>query len=392
MLGLGLTRFLPPVLRGPVRVMLERIQRLMAAVRLAIGFGGRSKVNPRPFCGARVAILGFMDAKTGLGRGARLMLAAMAARDIEVHGFDAAPLLVRTRATEARTTIRALIEYAPTDIVFHINPPLFEEALLRLPARLCEAAVIIGYWAWELNRLPQFWVKRTQFCDEIWTPSQFVADAIIASAPNFQGAVRVSPHAIERDPFPRTTPEQRAHARKNLNLASDAFVVGTSFSMASNFARKNPIATIDAFARAFPDLDDSEVCCLIRMLDGGDYPKGEAALRARAATDPRVRILTREDAGIVPFYQALDVYVTLHRGEGYGLNIAEASQAGLRVIATAWSISPDLLAMNGVRAVGSCSVPVTDPQDVYTGIAGASWIQPDIDEAAALLREERASS
>lgn len=392
MLGHGLTRFLPPAVRGPVRAISERVRRAIAAILLATAYHRHRKERPRAFSGSRVAVLGFLCSPTGLGRGARLMLADMAARHVDVRGFDAAPLLDRTRAGEARAMIRSLADFAPSDIILHLNPPIFEETLVRLPSQLCKATAIIGYWAWELNRLPPFWVARTPFCDEIWTPSQFVADAISASAPNFLGSVRVSPHAIERDPFPRTTREQRAEARKSLDLASDAFVVGTSFSMASNFARKNPIATIDAFTRAFPDLNDSGVHCLIRMLDGGDYPKGEAALRARAAADPRVRILTREDAGIVAFFQALDVYVTLHRGEGYGLNIAEASQASLRVIATGWSISPDLLAMNGVRAVGSRSVPVTDPQDVYTGIAGASWVEPDIDEAAALLREERASS
>jgi len=385
MLGLGLTRYLPPALRGPVRWTAERMQRLAHAGLLTIATQRRPA--PRTFSGRRIAVLGFIEAPTGLGRGARLMLAEFAATGAEARGFDAAPLLERARRREARAMIDALAAYAPTDIVMHLNPPMFENAYLRLPTHVHQASAIVGYWAWELNRLPTFWVNRTSLCDEIWAPSPFVADAVRASAPSFKGAVRVWAHPVARDPFPKTTPEQRAAARAKLDLPAESFVAGVSFSMASNYARKNPLAAVRAFEQAFPR-DDANARLLIRMLDPDDYPNGAVDLHACAKADPRVRILTRSDASIGEFYQALDVLVSLHRSEGYGLNIAEATQAGLDVVATGWSISPELLTPN-VRAVGAALVPISDPQGVYNGIEGATWAEPNIDVAAAALRALR---
>lgn len=381
MFGLGISRFLPPALHGPVRVLSETGQRLTNGARIA--FATQRRRAPKRYAGTRVAVLGFTEAPTGLGRGARLMLAEFAATGVEARGFDAAPLLLFARRAEARATLDALAAYAPSDIVMHLNPPVFENAYLRLPGALTRSATIIGYWAWELNRLPALWAKRAPICDEIWAPSPFVADAVRASAPHFEGAVRVYPHAVARDPFPRNTPEGRAAARAKLGVPSDAFVAGLSFSMSSNFARKNPLAAVAAFTQAFPDAPDARL--LVRLLDPDDYPRGHAELQAHAARDQRIRIIERADAGIAEFYQALDVLISLHRSEGYGLNIAEATQAGLDVVATAWSISPELLAPPNVRAIGSTLVKVDDPQGVYSAIEGAQWAEANIDEAAAAL-------
>jgi hypothetical protein len=75
----------------------------------------------------------------------------------------------------------------------------------------------------------------------------------------------------------------------------------------------------------------------------------------------------------------------LHRSEGYGLNIVEATQAGIDVIATAWSIGPELLEPANVYPVGSDLVDVVDPQGVYTGIRETVWAEANVTEAAAAL-------
>jgi glycosyltransferase involved in cell wall biosynthesis len=85
---------------------------------------------------------------------------------------------------------------------------------------------------------------------------------------------------------------------------------------------------------------------------------------------------------LADFYAALDVYLALFRSEGYGLNLMEAAQTGLPVLATRWGLAPELLALSEMTTVGYNLIPVVDPEGKYDGIAGAEWAEPDIEDAA----------
>ena len=87
------------------------------------------------------------------------------------------------------------------------------------------------------------------------------------------------------------------------------------------------------------------------------------------------------------FFQIIDVYVSLHRSEGYGLTVAEAADVGIPALATGWWLPPDIAARPGVISVASHCVPVVDPQGVYTQKgSGAYWAEADIIDAAEKLR------
>ncbi len=80
---------------------------------------------------------------------------------------------------------------------------------------------------------------------------------------------------------------------------------------------------------------------------------------------------------ILDFYHMLDCYLSLHRSEGYGLNLAEAASLGIPVIATGWGLADDIAAMPGVATVPWRLVPVEDLQGTYEGLA-ASWAEPTL--------------
>jgi glycosyltransferase involved in cell wall biosynthesis len=84
-------------------------------------------------------------------------------------------------------------------------------------------------------------------------------------------------------------------------------------------------------------------------------------------------------------YAAGDVYISLHRSEGYGLNIAEALRSGMPTIATGWSLAPELAADAMLRVVPSTLVPVRDPAGPYAAYRSLRWAEPDIGVAAAHL-------
>jgi glycosyltransferase involved in cell wall biosynthesis len=92
---------------------------------------------------------------------------------------------------------------------------------------------------------------------------------------------------------------------------------------------------------------------------------------------------------LMALYAACDIYLSLHRSEGFGLNLAEAMLAERAVVATGWSGNLDFMDADASALIPARLVPVRDPQRVYT-VAGAKWAEPAHDAAVEALRRLRA--
>ncbi len=82
---------------------------------------------------------------------------------------------------------------------------------------------------------------------------------------------------------------------------------------------------------------------------------------------------------------SLDVYASLHRGEGYGLLLLEAMALGIPVVAT--GATGNLAFMDDTTAWLVPARPVTLAETVESYPAGTTWFEPDLDAAAVVLRE-----
>jgi glycosyltransferase involved in cell wall biosynthesis len=393
MFGLGLARLLPRRLRAPLIALVEAGRVLRVDVR--IGLAGRVKAwrdrRPPPPTDKTdaIAIIGLFATRTGLGQGARLLAASL-----EKQGRTVARVDVTRHFTAARGLDPAFLGKVPRNppcptVVICLNPPEFLLACLDLPLRVRLSARIVGYWAWELETLPANWIRSLPFADEIWVPSRFVADAVARALPEGDGGrVRVVAHDVAAIPLgPRQTDAIRRDARRRHGLDEDAFIVGYSFAMGSNYARKNPVAAVRAFRQAFPPDGSVRARLLIRCNEAQAFPPGIAELETAIAGDARITLATEaaQKPPILDFYHMLDCYLSLHRSEGYGLNLAEAASLGVPVIATGWGLAEDIAAMPGVETVSWRLVPVDDPQRAYAGL-DARWADADIAEAAGALR------
>jgi glycosyltransferase involved in cell wall biosynthesis len=232
----------------------------------------------------------------------------------------------------------------------------------------------VGVWFWETNRFPEYLRPALKFVDEVWVASSFVASAIAAET-----AVPVLTF-----PLPVTVSAATNVTRAEIGLPDDRFAFSFVFDFYSTAERKNPVGLVEAFKHAFSPEDDAFL--LVKSINGDKHP--DELERVRRATENRPDIHVVD--GFVPadhvraFAALSDCTVSLHRSEGFGLTLAEAMAHGKPVVATGYS--GNLTFMNDANSflVPYTLVELEDEVGPYP--AGSTWAEPDLAEAARLMR------
>ena len=237
----------------------------------------------------------------------------------------------------------------------------------------------IGYWFWELERVPPSWNQASTAMQELWAGSEFVRRALAraVSIPVYT----VPPSIVPRQP-------SRPYARSEFGLTDDDFVFLFSFSYKSYVTRKNPSAIVRAFQEAFPVSSSSftRAKLVIKTIHSQAYERESAALRGSAANDPRIifldRTLSRDE--VIGLQHAADCYVSLHRSEGFGLGMAESMAIGKPVIATGYSANLDFMNEANSLLVDYSLIPVD--ANAYPDALQQVWADADVECAARHMR------
>jgi glycosyltransferase involved in cell wall biosynthesis len=321
-------------------------------------------------------VAGVLRAPTGLGQAARLAIAALQASGEKVYVADVtAPL----RQPEALPLPDAdAIPEGPGTVLLFGVPPTTGHALRAIGRKALAGKRIIGCWIWELEHAPDFWARDAALVHEIAAASPFGCKAIAATIGK---PVRHLIHPVMAEAMPAfAPPAPRA-----------AFRIGFACDFGSTTARKNPLAVIAAFERAFPR--DSDVILTLKVRNPAASPTVAATLRAAGERLGRRFELVTGDlarADSLAWLADLDLYVSLHRSEGFGLPIAEAMRLGVPVAVTAWSAPTDFVDETCGYLVPYRLVPVEDESELYA-LPGARWAEPDIEAAADIMRRARHS-
>ena len=367
----------------------------------------------------RLHLVGYASACLGLGEILRRMARALAhdPQALAVHDFRRN---MDDRAVD--DSLWALLPEACFDrpiaagdrVLYLVNPDQLAGAIAQFPATEKRCTM----WFWELERLPDAWKQAFEWVDEIWTPTQFVHQAVVSAANDLSwpGRVRHVRLPLDQQRTDDGNPPQVPWWPCWASPASYRYYF--SFDCHSVPERKNPFDLIRAFRIAFGDIprqQQRQPRLLLRVLHPDRRPDCLVELNRLAAGDPRIIIdsgfLTAQSLSAL--IQSIDVYVSLHRSEGLGLGMAEAMSQKKVCIATGWSGNLDFMQTPhadftapplhtiSVSSTDSRSSPASNhaplaillrprlckvPQGAYPHADNLRWAHVEIAEAAQAMR------
>jgi glycosyltransferase involved in cell wall biosynthesis len=303
-----------------------------------------------------VSVVGYFSDATGVGAGGQATIEACRAVGLDAELIDARPKQPRRGQHQIS--------------LLHVNADQTTVVANALGADFFRDRYTIGIWVWELPHFPDAYCGAFHWVNEVWAVSRFVQQAVGEKA-----AVPVihMPHAIGHV-------NPRPLARRDLDLSDDDFLFLMMYDTLSVQERKNPLGVIEAFQRAFPSRRD--VRLIIKINHAASRPEEVASIRERVAAAPGIllvdRPMTRAEAQSLQ--STCDAFVSLHRSEGFGLNIAEAMALGKPVVVTGWSGNMDFTTDRNACLVDFRLEELTEDHGPYR--RGSHWAEPSLDGAA----------
>jgi len=321
-------------------------------------------------------LIGNFQAGGGISRSAQLYAKQVREKDRHCICVDTTREMLQTvKSPISDASIRSLTDIRDDagsgTVIIHLNPPQFLLLLCLLGRKFFQHKHIVVYWSWELEDIPTLWKFALRFVDAVEVPSSFTQVAI---ARNTNKPVTVRPHVV---PEPNGVKQAFAQDGKLRCL----FV----FDMPSLCSRKNPQAAIAAFVQAFTP-EEAELTIKVSQ------PNANAAdwerLQALAAPHAHIRLITEwmSEASLERLFLEHDVYLSLHRSEGYGLTIREAMLYNLYVVATGWSGNMDFMQGERIFPAPYTLVPVNKTDGIFLGVANPRWAEANIEETANILK------
>jgi glycosyltransferase involved in cell wall biosynthesis len=341
-----------------------------------------------------VNLYGWISGDFGGGTTARCLLQALLSRNISVSSISisGAELHSHSNTMIFETDIPKNPQNFLIDILA-INAANTPTVLGDPKNHIYNNHYRIGVWHWETSFLPIEQGLMGGYYDEIWAPSNYVANAI-ESTPSFPRSVRVQvipygydvlpPSALlpndarsrlrEMIPVDTDTGNKCSRCSRNALTNLEKWSEDSSltlflliFDFNSDFVRKNVLGAIEAFVKAFPNAGHSAHTGLLIKSSHGSQQLGDYSTVLWHVDDcerdrgSRERVVLMD--GVLPssalasLKQAASCYISLHRSEGWGLNLMESVLMGVPVLATAFGGSEQFMRPLYEPSVSDLRVP-----------------------------------
>jgi glycosyltransferase involved in cell wall biosynthesis len=186
-------------------------------------------------------------------------------------------------------------------------------------------------------------------------------------------------------PYGITVSLSKKRGRSFFHLPENDFLFLFMYDVNSVLERKNPMGVVRAFQAAFEKYTPG-IGLVIKINDHLGLGTGLAELKAAINGWENIWIIneiySKEETN--DLLSMCDVFVSLHRAEGYGLSIAEAMLLEKPVIVTGWSGNMEFTNRENACVVGYELVKIGKTHFMYDW--WQYWAEPDIEEAARYMR------
>lgn len=315
-----------------------------------------------------VNLIGGIRVQTGLGQSCRIM-----ATFLENSSFPytiteyCADNQVGRGDRQFETKITNETKYGINLLV--LNPYELRMGYVAMGNTLMDYRYNIGFWSYELEKLPDGWIEALDLVQEIWTPSEYTGNLFrkLTDKP-----VYAMPYSVE-------APTDEQMNRSYFNLPNDKFLYLVMYDINSTSARKNPQGAINAYKRAF-SVENDNVGIVIKINHMRE--EDELMLRAELKGYHNVYFIgkTLDKIEVNSLIKDVDVFISLHRAEGFGLVLAEAMLNGTACVATNYSSNTEFMDEDCACMVSYELVDMSGDTGGYP--KGSKWAEPSIDEAA----------
>jgi glycosyltransferase involved in cell wall biosynthesis len=358
------------------------IRRVLAALnsKVLVGSGIAGKVMRPPAVHIAdapqdIVLIGHAAKETGLGRNFFMLRNGLTEAGFAVKGidFDASPESADVQLRRWRDGCRT----SPI-AVFAVNAHDVPDFYLKDRHGILLDSYAAGFFLWEVSTPPPVQKLGIAMVDEIWAPTSYVASIYESLKPT---------HVIGKGLYRGDELFLNAPRR---SATKSVFSFVTVFDFDSSVERKNPLATVLAFQKAFRANEKVELIVKTSNVNPQHWSNAERhweRVVAAALGDPRIKIVTRrfKDEEMTALVRDADCIVSLHRSEGFGYLPADAMAFGTPVIATDYSGSADFCTADTSYPV-SCTLVAVPHGAARWRCDGARWAEADIESAAAQMR------
>lgn len=252
------------------------------------------------------------------------------------------------------------------------NPDIVLPVFFKLLKFKFLKSINIGLWFWEMDNVPFRWKLLSRVIDEIWVSSRFIMRPFARfGLPTFKIPFLINKKELDLIP-------------SNKSKSKNIFTFIFTFDFLSYFDRKNPIAVIDAFIKAFGNSNQFKL--IIKSRNGMMKIDQKKLILDKIHKIKNITFIDKNYSYIktLELVNKSDCYISLHRSEGLGLGMAEAMYLNKPVIATNYSGNLEFMNKKNSFLVNRKLVKIQSGQYIYHH--QNNWAEPSIDQAAMLMR------
>jgi glycosyltransferase involved in cell wall biosynthesis len=359
-------------------------QLALANVELGMPVRSRPKIiSEKPF---GVNLYGFAYGELGIGEDLRMAVACCQAANIPHHvvNVDAGNIRQADNFLKGKTHDLHSKDLPPYGINIFCLPAFdtVSQIFMKKGASAFEGYHNIGWWPWELSVFPEAWKPHAfKLVDEVWASSAFLEDMY----------KRYTEKPVHLVPLAVSVERLKKNPRKYYGLPEKKFLFLYVFDFNSSLARKNPMATISAFRKAFSQ-SDSSVGLVFKTMNTKPANLEWQAFIDQCKSDKRIYVLTEtmDRPDVLGLIECCDVYVSLHRAEGFGRTIAEALILDKPIIATNYSGNVGLISVQKSLVVDFDLILIGKNEYYWVEESDlACWADPHVDKASEIMKKYR---